>query len=77
MAQIGVDYCNQYCIRGFFTCQSSATVRFPEQEAAEAAAALRARPELVEVLRWHTAAQAAFVNNTLAFKIKSARSKGS
>lgn len=51
-------------------------IAIPEQEAAEAAAALRARPELVEDLRWHTAAQAAFVNNTLAFEIKTRQLKG-
>ena len=47
----------------------------PASAAAEAAAALRARPELLEDLRWHTAAQAAFVNNTLAFEIKTLQLK--
>ena len=47
----------------------------PASAAAQAAAALRARPELVEDLRWHTAAQAAFVNNTLAFEIKTRQLK--
>jgi hypothetical protein len=47
----------------------------PAKAAAEAAAALRARPELIEDLRWHTAAQAAFVNNTVAFEIKTRQLK--
>jgi len=38
--------------------------------AAKAAAALRAHPELVEDLRWHTAAAASYVNNTVAFEAK-------
>ena len=35
----------------------------PEQRFAEAAAALRSRPELVGELRWHRAAVAAFLFN--------------
>ena len=38
--------------------------------AAQAAAALRARPELLDDLRWHTAAAAAYINNITAFEIK-------
>ena len=47
----------------------------PASAAAEAAAALRAHPELVEDLRWHTAAQAAFVANTVAFETKTRQLK--
>ena len=38
--------------------------------AASAAATLRAHPQLVEDLRWHTAAIAAFVANLNAFQVK-------
>lgn len=38
--------------------------------AARAAAALRAHPELVDDLRWHTAAAASYLNNTTTFEIK-------
>ena len=38
--------------------------------AASAATALRARPSLEDDLRWHTAAQASYVNNATAFEMK-------
>lgn len=38
--------------------------------AAQAAAALRAHPQLVDDLRWHTAAAASYLNNTTTFEIK-------
>jgi hypothetical protein len=47
----------------------------PIGAASEAALALRSHPELVEDLRWHTAAQAAFVNNTLTFELKTRQLK--
>ena len=45
-------------------------LRIDPKVAASAAAALRARPSLEEDLRWHTAAQASYVNNTTAFEMK-------
>ena len=50
-------------------------IAIPAKAAAKAAKALRAHPALVEDLRWHTAAQAAFVNNTLGFEIKTRQLK--
>ena len=47
----------------------------PANAAAEAAEALRAQPDLIQDLRWHTAAQAAFVANTVAFEIKTRQLK--
>lgn len=38
--------------------------------AAQAAAALRAHPQLVDDLRWHTAALASYLNNITAFEMK-------
>jgi hypothetical protein len=38
--------------------------------AAQGAAALRAHPQLVDDLRWHTAALASYLNNITAFEIK-------
>ncbi|MBA3669251.1 MAG: hypothetical protein H0W71_04200 [Sphingomonas sp.] len=42
----------------------------PPAEAAEAAAALRARPQLSDDLRWHTAAVAAFLDNLEQFETR-------
>jgi hypothetical protein len=45
-------------------------------DAAEAAAdALRAHPELIDDLRWHTAAAAAFLSNIYTFEIKTSQLK--
>ena len=47
-------------------------------EAAKAAAILRARPEVKEDLQWHVAAVAAYLNYTIAFEevIKRVESRG-
>ena len=45
------------------------------QTAATTAAALRARTQLVDDLRWHTAAAASFLANMEAFEKKTSRLK--
>lgn len=50
-------------------------LEIPASAASEAASALRSHPALIEDLRWHTAAQAAFVNNTLTFEMKTRQLK--
>ena len=47
----------------------------PASAASAAATALRSNPKLIEDLRWHTAAQAAFVANTLTFEMKTRQLK--
>ena len=47
----------------------------PPAAAATAAAALRARPQLVDDLRWHTAAAAAFLANIDTFEKKTSKLK--
>jgi hypothetical protein len=53
-----------------FYLPAKCDVEIDPHAAATAAAALRARPELVDDLRWHTAAAASFLNNTVAFEMK-------
>jgi len=45
-------------------------LRIDPAAAAQAAGALRAHPQLVDDLRWHTAALASYLNNITAFEIK-------
>jgi len=53
-----------------FFLPRSCDLDVPPAAAATAAAALRAHPQLVDDLRWHTAAIAAFLNNTVVFEKK-------
>ncbi len=53
-----------------FVLPRTCELRFADDDAASAAAALRAHPQLVEDLRWHTAAIAAFIGNMNAFQVK-------
>lgn len=53
-----------------FSLPDSCKINLPPSAAAAAAKALRAHPELVEDLRWHTAAAASYVNNVTAFEMK-------
>ena len=45
-------------------------IQIPPVLASKAATELRAHPELEDDLRWHTAAAASFLNNTVAFETK-------
>jgi hypothetical protein len=53
-----------------FVLPAKCDLDIPAAAAAQAAAALRAHPKLVEDLRWHTAAQAAYLANILAYETK-------
>ncbi len=47
---------------------ANCSLDIPPRKAAEAAALLRAHPELMEDLQWHTAAIASFLSNTAVFE---------
>jgi hypothetical protein len=53
-----------------FSLPERCDVNLPPSAAAMAAKNLRAHPELVEDLRWHTAAAASYLNNVTAFEMK-------
>jgi hypothetical protein len=53
-----------------FFLPSTCDLQLADGAGTSAAAELRAHPQLVEDLRWHTAAIAAFVSNLNAFQIK-------
>ena len=58
-----------------FFLPRSCDLDVPQAAAATAAAALRARPQLVDDLRWHTAAAAGLLANMEAFEKKTSKRK--
>jgi hypothetical protein len=53
-----------------FSLPDRCDIDIPPAAAAGAARALRSHPELVDDLRWHTAAAASYLNNVTAFEMK-------
>lgn len=53
-----------------FSLPQRCDLHLPSEAAASAANRLRAHPELVDDLRWHTAAAASYLNNVTAFEMK-------